>query len=205
MSYVYTFLFCCWFPFQDLLPDSLESLGRCWLRRLELQQRQSAEQRVLQARCLQVKGSSSLSLVGYVFSHGCCVFRLYYVYLEKLLLVCLRWYSWVWWNAVKSIGNRTSCGMVTVKWGCQKKLYSYRPWQVLRCWDSWSIFPKLYTKVAWWVCRGKSTSVTLVTKETTQEKPSSLWWCSLYNHSSSWFEIRKIAKYWFLGSWNLCS
>ena len=43
---------------QDLLPDSLESLGRCWLRRLELQQRQSAEQRVLQARCLQAKEAS---------------------------------------------------------------------------------------------------------------------------------------------------
>ena len=27
---------------------------------------------------------------------------------------------------------------------------------------------------------------------------SSLWWCSLNNHSSSWFEMRKIAKYWFL-------
>ena len=73
------FCFVCWFPFQDLLPDSLESLGRCWLRRLELQQRQSAEQRVLQARCLQVKGSSTLRLVGYVFSHGCCVFVLEYI------------------------------------------------------------------------------------------------------------------------------
>ena len=42
MSYI--FFFCVIDFLKDLLPDSLESLGRCWLRRLELQQRQSAEQ-----------------------------------------------------------------------------------------------------------------------------------------------------------------